>query len=123
VETQDGHSDRYCCSKNLRLVQKAPLHDEIKICALNASVVIAYVFLEGKKKFQPLCLIKSDTILQRINRRREYAVSVCRTVSGNFSVTASNKYLVNGFTSKSNKKLRTCLQSVTVLLHMLRYCP
>lgn len=67
---------------------KAPLHDEIKVCALSASIVIAYMFLEGKKEFQPLCLISSDTILQRINRRREFAVTVCRTMSGNFSVTA-----------------------------------
>jgi len=48
---------------------KAPLHDEIKGGSLIASIVIVYVFLEGKKKLQPLCLISSDTILQRINRR------------------------------------------------------
>ena len=60
----------------------------VKVCAMSASIAIACVFLEEKNKFQPLCLISSDTILQRINRRREFAVTMCRTMSGNFSVTA-----------------------------------
>lgn len=60
----------------------------VKVCAMSAPIVIACVFLEGKNKFQLLCLISSDTILQRINRRRKFAVTMCRTMSGNFSMTA-----------------------------------
>jgi len=61
VETQDSHNVRSCCSRNSYLFHKALLHDEIKICALSASIVIAYVFFEVKKKFQPLCLFSSLT--------------------------------------------------------------
>jgi hypothetical protein len=73
--------------QNSHSVHKALLHD-IKVCASSASIAIAYVFLEGKKKFQPLCLISSDTTFQRISRRREFAVIACRTMSGHFLMTA-----------------------------------